>query len=64
MGDTQVSWDPNKSDEVENAQATFDDLVAKGYMAYQVTDIGKGEQIKKFNKDFGRIVLVPPLVGG
>jgi len=65
-GDTTIGWDPNSPDEIEQAQASFDSLVAKGYLAYEVTKEGTktGTQIKKFQADLKRIILTPPLVGG
>lgn len=65
-GDHTVGWDKNNPDEIEQAQATFDSLLAKGYMAYRVTKEGTktGEQIKKFDSALERIILAPPLVGG
>jgi hypothetical protein len=64
-GDMPVAWDENNPDEIEQAQATFDSLTAKGYSAYSMSKDGKkGLQIKKFDKSLGRIQMVPPLVGG
>jgi phosphoribosylformimino-5-aminoimidazole carboxamide ribonucleotide (ProFAR) isomerase len=65
-GDTTVGWDKNNPDEIEQAQASFDSLLAKGYMAYKVTKEGTktGEQIKKFDPTLERIILAPALVGG
>lgn len=64
-GDTKIDWDPNSPDEIEQAQATFDSLLGKGYLAYRTDEMGKkGEQVKKFDPAAKRIVLSPPLVGG
>lgn len=64
-GDQTVSWDPNSPDEIEQAEATFDSLKAKGYLAYKVDKEGKkGEQLHKFEKTAERIILAPPLKGG
>lgn len=65
-GDQTIGWDENNPDEIEQAQATFDSLRAKGYLAYRVTKEGTktGEQIKKFDPALKRIILAPPLVGG
>ena len=42
-GDITIGWDKNNPDEIENAQATFDDMRAKGHMAYRVDkEGGKG----------------------
>ena len=65
-GDTKTVWDPTNEDEVENAEATFDRLKEKGYIAYRVVDEGgtKGEVMTKFNPDAGRMIMAPPLQGG
>lgn len=64
-GDITVGWDPNSPDEIENAQATFDDLTKKGHLAYVMTKDGKkGIQIKKFDPKHERIILAPALQGG
>jgi hypothetical protein len=65
-GDTRVMWDKGNADEVATARKTFQDLTRKGYMAYRAT--GKrgdqGEQIREFDPDAERIILVKPLQGG
>ena len=65
-GDQQVGWDTNSPDEIEQAQATFDSLKAKGYMAYRVTKEGTktGTQVTKFDPKLERIIMVPALQGG
>ncbi len=64
-GDTKLLWNPQNTDEVANAKRTFDDLRAKGYLAYTVTANGdKGEVIREFNANAEKIILAPPLRGG
>jgi hypothetical protein len=64
-GDTKIIWDSARRDEVDAARRAFDDLKAKGYLAYSVTKKGdKDEVIKKFDPDAERIIMAPPLVGG
>jgi phosphoribosylformimino-5-aminoimidazole carboxamide ribonucleotide (ProFAR) isomerase len=65
-GDQTIGWDRNNPDEIEQAQASFDSLLAKGYLAYKVTKEGTktGSQIKKFDPTLERIILAPALVGG
>lgn len=65
-GDQTIGWDTNSPDEIEQAQATFDSLLAKGYLAYKVTKEGSktGVQLTKFDSKLERIIMVPPLVGG
>lgn len=65
-GDTKIIWDRNNRDEVENARRTFNDLVAKHYLAFEVTGNqgDKGKQIREFNPDAERLILAPPMRGG
>ena len=65
-GDQKVMWDASNDDEVEAARDTFVKLTGKGYMAYRAQ--GKkgeqGEQIRSFDPDAERIILVKPHQGG
>lgn len=65
-GDQRVMWDRTQLDEVASARKTFDDLRKKGYLAYRAE--GKkgeaGEQIREFDPDAERIILVRPSQGG
>jgi hypothetical protein len=64
-GDTKTIWDKNNPVEVESARKTFNDLKAKGYIAYTVKDDGKkGEILVNFNSELERIILSPPVCGG
>jgi hypothetical protein len=65
-GDTKLMWDRGNKAEVDNARRTFRDLMKDGYLAYKAR--GKkgdqGEQIREFDPDAERIILVRPPVGG
>lgn len=65
-GDTRIMWDKRNPDEVAAARRAFTDLIAKGYAAFRAT--GKkgeqGAQIRRFDPDAERIILVKQLVGG
>lgn len=64
-GDTKVIWSRDNADEVANARRTFDDLRAKGFLAFRVKDdAGKGEQIHSFDPHAERLILAPPMRGG
>lgn len=65
-GDTKVEWDRSNANEVEAARRSFDDLVGqKRYAAFKMGPGAKrGEQIRTFDPDAERIVLVPPMRGG
>lgn len=65
-GDTKLIWDRRNEDEVANARRTWDELVGrKRYLAFAVKKDGdKGEQIREFDPEAERIILVPPMKGG
>jgi hypothetical protein len=64
-GDTKLIWDSGNADEVKTAKKTFEDLTAKGFKAFAVKKSGKpGEQIKKFDPEAEKIILIPQMLGG
>lgn len=65
-GDTKIIWDAAKPEEVETAKASFDKLVAKGYLAFRAEgkEGTKGSQIRKFDPDAERMILIPRMQGG
>jgi hypothetical protein len=65
-GDTKLIWDSGKDDEVEAARSTFDKLTKKGYVAFRAEgkDGHAGAQIKAFDPEAERIILVPKMQGG
>lgn len=65
-GDVRQMWDKGNEDEVTAARRQFDELVGKGYLAYKAEgkDGRQGKQIRKFDPDAERIILVKQLVGG
>lgn len=64
-GDVKQIWDPTNPDEVAAARKVFEDLTKKGHLAFAVkVKGGKGEQIRHFDPQAGRIILAPPMAGG
>ncbi len=64
-GDLKVIWDSEKEPEVKAAKKQFDELMAKGYLAFKVKRDGEqGEKMKEFNPDAEKMILVPMLKGG
>ena len=66
-GDLKVIWDPENEDEVEAAKNQFDELVKeKGFAAFEVGLKGKRskKQVREFNPDLGKLIMVPPIAGG
>lgn len=63
-GDVKITWDPKNKEEVASAQKAFDDLIAKGHLAYDTSDEKDLKAIKKFDPKAGEIFIAPPLTGG
>lgn len=64
-GDTKIIFDPSQPAEVENARRSFNELKAKGYIAYSVKAGGdKGEIMREFDPKCEKIIMAPPMVGG
>ena len=64
-GDTKIIWDKDNEDEVDAAEATFNKLVKKGFIAFSVKKDGSsGDKLKKFDADEEKIIMVAPMVGG
>jgi hypothetical protein len=64
-GDVKKIWDPTKVIECDDARRSFDDLRAKGYLAFRTDEKGvNGDQMTEFDPKAGRVVLVPPMAGG
>jgi hypothetical protein len=64
-GDSRIQWDRNSSEQVKAAQARFDELKAKRYLAYKVdAKGGQGEVIDKFDPSAERIILHQQMIGG
>lgn len=64
-GDTKVLWDPTVKAERKAVARLFDRLRGKGFMAYQVDDIGqRGEVIRELDPEAGRVIMTPPMQGG
>ena len=65
-GDTRIMWNPNNKDEVSTARAAFDEAKKKGMVAYAVDpdSADKGEVIRKFDPEAGKIIMSRQLQGG
>jgi hypothetical protein len=65
-GDSNHIWDPENEVEVEAAKQLFDSLKKKGYVAYKVEGKKgeKGEVMREWDPDAGRMIMAPPMRGG
>lgn len=69
-GDSKLRWDSSSAAEVAAAKAHFETMTkprsqgGHGYLAYKKTGKGQREQIRTFDPEAERIVLVAPQAGG
>jgi len=66
-GDTRKIWNAANADEVEDAKRSFEYLVKqKRYLAFRVNpeDNTKGDQMRTFDPQAGKMIMVPPIAGG
>ncbi|HBF42338.1 MAG TPA: hypothetical protein DDW42_01670 [Desulfobacteraceae bacterium] len=64
-GDIKSIWDPRNDKEVEAAEGQFKKLRKSGFKAFKVRKTGKkGKEITSFDRNAGKIIMVPEMVGG
>lgn len=64
-GHTSITWDANKSVEVDVARTTFEKLTREGYSAFEVESGDRqGRRMREFDPKAEKIMMVPQLVGG
>jgi hypothetical protein len=64
-GDTKTIWDTDDPVQVEVARDTFNKLKKKGYIAYKVKKDGeKGEMMREFDPEAGKVIMSPAMAGG
>jgi hypothetical protein len=63
-GDVVTTWDTEIEPEVEIAMEQFEKQMGDGFAAFKIGSDGSGAQIRKFDKEAERIIMVPPRVGG
>ena len=65
-GDSRIEWDPDNDKETEAAKDMFDKTIEiEGMKAYELGKDGeKGKEIKKFNPNAAKIIMVPRIAGG
>jgi hypothetical protein len=64
-GDERLVWDKENGKQAKEAKAKFEELMAKGYMAFSVDSQGnKNRKIVEFDVDSEEILLIPPTSKG
>lgn len=64
-GDLKVTWNKDNEKEVEAAEEIFNEKIEAGWSAFREKYAGaKGDRIKTFDPNAGRIILVPQVAGG
>lgn len=65
-GDSRIEWDPDEDAEVTAAQEMFkQNMKIDGMRAYELDKNGeRGKEIKRFNPNAAKIILVPRIAGG
>jgi hypothetical protein len=64
-GDSRIQWDKDNQEEIAKAEARFNELKAKGFMAYSVNKKGdKGTVINSFDPAAERIIMHSQMIGG
>jgi hypothetical protein len=64
-GDSRIQWDKDNQEEVAKAEARFNELKAKGFMAYSVNRKGdKGTVLNSFDPTAERIIMHSQMIGG
>jgi hypothetical protein len=64
-GDVRVAWDPSKTSEVDDIRRRFDEIIADGYLVFELEPGTKeGRQIRTFDPASGELRAFRPLAGG
>lgn len=62
-GDTQVTFDPNNTREVDDVETRFRELMESGFTAFDVSAT-PGRVIKQFDPQASEIIVTPGFAGG
>ena len=64
-GDSKIIWDPDNDKECDAAKEQFDTLKRKGFTMFRVDKAGeKGKRVDRFDEAIGKMIAVPPIMGG
>jgi hypothetical protein len=64
-GDTEIPWDPEDREQLDDARFVFETLLREGYHAYSLEENGRtGEVLRRFEPEAHEIVLAPRFRGG
>lgn len=61
QGDFSVEWDPKAQDEIARANAEFEFLRQRGYVAFPFKG---GRRLDSFDPEQKEVIMLPRLVGG
>ena len=64
-GDKRLMWDSSDADATSEAEKTFQEYKAKGWLDYKTNAKGaEGQVIDKFDPYAERIIMRPQMIGG
>ena len=64
-GDVRVAWDPSDIDTVDDVRRRFDEIIAEGYLVFELEPRTKeGRQVKTFDPRTDELRAFRPLAGG
>lgn len=64
-GDETVTWDPEVDADVDRLRRRFDEIVAQGYLVFELDEQTKeGTQVHAFDKQARELRAFRPMVGG
>ena len=62
-GDTQITFDPKKTDEVRDVETRFRELMERGFVAFDVSTM-PGSVMKRFDPNASEVIVTPRFAGG
>jgi YD repeat-containing protein len=62
-GDTRFTYDPNDARTVEEVEARFQELMKRGFVAFDVSE-APGRVMKNFDPNAKEIIVSPRFAGG
>ena len=63
-GHVVTKWKVDAPETVDEARVKFDEMMGKGFAAFQTIAVNEKVQIREFDETADEIVMVPQLQGG